>query len=110
MGRAGRFAAPDLASGNDLAVARQPRPRAGCRACRQHLLVRDAVATVVPGFAVAAALRTGFLGVNGREYRGDVGALRFVLLGRAEAGNQTLTIAVVLLSGGLDSMVCAALA
>src|SRR6185437_3366888 len=94
----------------DLAVARQPQSRASRRAYREHLMVHPAVASDVRRPAVAAPFGNGVLSRNGDQRRRDTRALRLLVLGGAEDRYQAVKQAVVLLTGGLDSMVCAGIA
>src|SRR5206468_2808538 len=105
------LAAADVATGDAVAVARHRRFRTRGGARRKHFLVHPAVASFVPRASAAAAQRHWFLAQHGTRRRGDAGAVRGDVLGGAEAGAEAVSKrAIVLLSGGLDSMVCAGLA
>ena len=65
LGRAGRLVAADVATGDDLAVARLRRSRAGRRSVGQHHLVHPSVAAAVRRPADAAALGGRLLGEHG---------------------------------------------
>src|SRR3982750_4783279 len=111
MGRAGRIAAADVAAGDDLAVAGHGRPGASRRAFGEHHLVHRSVAAAVHRLAAADPVGGRFLGEPRDLRRGHAGALCDHVLGSAAAGPEAVSkSAVVLLSGGLDSMVCAGLA
>src|SRR3954465_10040500 len=108
MGRTRRFFSPDVTAGDAVAVARFWHCGAGRRAVGQHDLVLHSVDPLVHRLAVADPVRTGILGGDGDRSRHYAGALRLDVLDGAAAGAEALTkAAVVLLSGGLDSMVCA---
>src|SRR5205085_11200347 len=76
----------------------------------RRLLVHPAIASAIRRSAVAAANGTRLLGGDGSGRRRNACALCRLVLGGAAHGDQALKSAVVLLSGGLDSMVCGALA
>src|SRR5205085_12015806 len=86
-----------------------------CRPCRravdQHLLVLPAVHSPVSDPASAHSLEFWILAEHADLHCRHDGALLGLVLGCSQAGDQAVTkTAVVLLSGGLDSMVCAAIA
>src|SRR4029077_13310712 len=93
-----------------LAMARQQRSGTGGRAFNQHLLVLPAVHPPVPCLAGAVESESGFLAEHGHLCGWNAGVLCGLVLGRTEDGDQVVKSAVVLLSGGLDSMVCAGIA
>src|SRR5207237_1238659 len=107
LGRPGRVASADVVARDDLAVPRHTRARARRRAVDERFLVLPAVGAFVRRTAGPDPVGSALLGEHGARDCRNTGALRRLVLGGAEARDQAVNrSAVVLLSGGLDSMVC----